>query len=209
MKYIQYFCMLYFAIALTACSLLNIELKSDAIPLSPEQQRLRTATRDFGEIFFTAIEKTAQSIQNSTTNPKYKENAITWKINAQAIAIDAIYKNQPAVAFVDMWAFTIQMNNFFATDKGKELFGSYIQEVLRTSSAMENAIATLAQQYFSKKDMQDIKKFLDSYVQKHPITDLTFQRYPVYTLWAANIAKKNKEIQEANKGKKKMKSKKK
>ena len=195
--------MLYFVIVLAACSLLNIELKSDATPLSPEQQRLRTATRDFGEIFFTAIEKTAQSIQNNTTDTKYKENAITWKINAQAIAIDAIYKNQPAIAFVDMWAFTIQMHNFFATEKGKELFGPYVQEVLKTSSAMENAVATLAQQYFSKKDAQDIRTFLDSYVQKHPITDLTFQRYPVYTLWAANVAKKNREIQEANKGKKK------
>ena len=179
---------------LMGCSLLKFELVSDAVPLTPEQQQLRTVAREFGERFFTAVEKTSTEIQSSDTESIYKEHAILWKINAEAVAIDAIYKNQPAIAFIDMWAFTIQMEEFFTTDTGKKLFGPWTQLILTTATQMRKDIETIAKNNFKSADYTKIVAFITSYVHENPITDLTFKRYPIYSVWLAKTKEENQAI---------------
>lgn len=191
---------LYVIIVLTmlmGCSLLKFELSSDAVPLTPEQQQLRMVAREFGERFFTAVEKTATEIQSADTKNIYKENAILWKINAEAVAIDAIYKNQPAIAFIDMWAFTIQMEQFFTTDTAKELFGEWRQVILTTATQMRKDIEVIARNQFSSADYKKIVAFLDTYVKDNPVIDLTFKRYPIYSVWLAKTEAENKAIEES------------
>lgn len=185
---------------LMGCSLLKFELKSDAVPLTPQQHELRSVAREFGELFFTAVEKTAEEIQHSNTSNIYKENAILWKINAQAVAIDAIYKNQPTIAFIDMWAFTIQMENFFKTESGKQLFGSWIKPVLETATKMRTDIQTIAKKQFSKEEYKKIEAFINGYVKENPITDITFKRYPIYSVWLAKTEATNKEAKQSKDG---------
>ena len=189
-------------ILLMGCSLLKFELTSDAVPLTPEQQQLRVVAREFGERFFTAIEKTASEIQASDTKNIYKEHAILWKINAESVALDAIYKNQPAIAFIDIWAFTIQMEQFFTTSTAEELFGPWTQTIQTTSIQMRKDIEVIAKRHFSSSDYKKIIEFINSYVSENPIQDLTFKRYPIYSVWLAKTEAENKEI-EKNKDQKK------
>ncbi|MGL4722225.1 MAG: hypothetical protein ACRCV3_02865 [Desulfovibrionaceae bacterium] len=194
-KYICAVVALCCSVMLAGCSLLKLELKSDAIPLSPEEQNLRLLAREYGEIFFAGIEESANIIVNKSQNVIYKENAILWKIYANSVAIDAIYKNQPTIAFMDIWAFVAQMQVYF-TKSSSTLFGKEGIYALETVNRLYNQIDTIAKQQFSKANYEKAKEFLVSYVEQYPIESIQFVRQPIYTMWLESVKKSQDEGEE-------------
>lgn len=74
--------------------------------------------------FFAQVEQAADVLQeqydpNDKVNQSY---VLLWKINAEEGLQAAAYQVSPMAALIDTWVFTHQMNQFYATGAGRDIF---------------------------------------------------------------------------------------
>jgi len=98
---------------------------------------IRVRLNNFATLLSTSIENSADEITRKTTDPKIKENALLWKMNAIPAGYSALFLSDPLAAGLDTWAFTVQMYNFFKSGQGGNLFGAHQYLAIQTSLDLE------------------------------------------------------------------------
>jgi hypothetical protein len=141
--------------------------------------RLRIESMEAGRRFASRVERVAEAIQDSTTDRRIWRHAQTWKINATQAAQDAVFRFEPLVSFLDLYALAVQQRTFFATPPGDTLFGPYQPAVV----ASVNGIRDDLRQYLLTVLPDDREGRLidtvEAWAARFPITTEQFTRYSV------------------------------
>ncbi|AYF20429.1 TPA: chemotaxis protein [Vibrio parahaemolyticus] len=174
---------LWLVTTLSGCSLLEVKIDSQTVPLTKQELNMRILTREYALQFFAQVEQAADVLQeqydpNDKVNQSY---VLLWKINAEEGLQAAAYQVSPMAALIDTWVFTHQMNQFYATGAGRDIFAT--DEAKQVSAHLANEIDQLAQSLLKKEVYDKTKLFVADFVRQYPFADLSMIRTPAYRAW--------------------------
>ncbi|MBM5100920.1 chemotaxis protein [Vibrio parahaemolyticus] len=174
---------LWLVTTLSGCSLLEVKIDSQTVPLTKQELNMRILTREYALQFFAQVEQAADVLQeqydpNDKVNQSY---VLLWKINAEEGLQAAAYQVSPMAALIDTWVFTHQMNQFYATGAGRDIFAT--DEAKKVSAHLANEVDQLAQSLLKKEVYDKTKLFVADFVRQYPFADLSMIRTPAYRAW--------------------------
>ncbi|MBE4238853.1 chemotaxis protein [Vibrio parahaemolyticus] len=174
---------LWLVTTLSGCSLLEVKIDSQTVPLTKQELNMRILTREYALQFFAQVEQAADVLQeqydpNDKVNQSY---VLLWKINAEEGLQAAAYQVSPMAALIDTWVFTHQMNQFYATGAGRDIFAT--DEAKQVSAHLANEVDQLAQSLLKKEVYDKTKLFVADFVKQYPFADLSMIRTPAYRTW--------------------------
>ncbi|HCG6641074.1 chemotaxis protein [Vibrio parahaemolyticus] len=174
---------LWLVTTLSGCSLLEVKIDSQTVPLTKQELNMRILTREYALQFFAQVEQAADVLQeqydpNDKVNQSY---VLLWKINAEEGLQAAAYQVSPMAALIDTWVFTHQMNQFYATGAGRDIFST--DEAKQVSAHLANEVDQLAQSLLKKEVYDKTKLFVADFVRQYPFADLSMIRTPAYRAW--------------------------
>ncbi|TBT29048.1 chemotaxis protein [Vibrio parahaemolyticus] len=174
---------LWLVTTLSGCSLLEVKIDSQTVPLTKQELNMRILTREYTLQFFAQVEQAADVLQeqydpNDKVNQSY---VLLWKINAEEGLQAAAYQVSPMAALIDTWVFTHQMNQFYATGAGRDIFAT--DEAKQVSAHLANEVDQLAQSLLKKEVYDKTKLFVADFVKQYPFADLSMIRTPAYRAW--------------------------
>ncbi|MEK2064564.1 chemotaxis protein [Vibrio parahaemolyticus] len=174
---------LWLVTTLSGCSLLEVKIDSQTVPLTKQELNMRILTREYALQFFAQVEQAADVLQeqyapNDKVNQSY---VLLWKINAEEGLQAAAYQVSPMAALIDTWVFTHQMNQFYATGAGRDIFAT--DEAKQVSALLANEVDQLAQSLLKKEVYDKTKLFVADFVKQYPFADLSMIRTPAYRAW--------------------------
>ncbi|HBC3371893.1 TPA: chemotaxis protein [Vibrio parahaemolyticus] len=174
---------LWLVTTLSGCSLLEVKIDSQTVPLTKQELNMRILTREYALQFFAQVEQAADVLQeqydpNDKVNQSY---VLLWKINAEEGLQAAAYQVSPMAALIDTWVFTHQMNQFYATGAGRDIFAT--DEAKQVSAHLANEVDQLAQSLLKKEVYDKTKLFVADFVKQYPFADLSMIRTPAYRAW--------------------------
>lgn len=177
------FWLLLLLLPLSGCSLLEVKLDSQTTPLTQQELNMRLLTREYTQQFFSQVEQAADTIA-ANYDPQDKLNqsyVLLWKINAEEGLQRAAYQVSPTAALIDSWVFTEQMNQFFNSGAGSELFTT--SEAKQVSQTLAKEVDKLAKSLLKGSSYKATKQFVIDFAAQHPFEDLSFIRTPAYRAW--------------------------
>ena len=177
------FWLLLLLLPLSGCSLLEVKLDSQTTPLTQQELNMRLLTREYTQQFFSQVEQAADTIA-ANYDPQDKLNqsyVLLWKINAEEGLQRAAYQVSPTAALIDSWVFTEQMNQFFNSGAGSELFTT--SEAKQVSQTLSQEVDKLAKSLLKGSSYKATKQFVIDFAAQHPFEDLSFIRTPAYRAW--------------------------
>ncbi|WP_241033762.1 chemotaxis protein [Vibrio maerlii] len=144
---------------------------------------MRLLTREYTQQFFSQVEQSADHIseQYDAQDRVHQSYVLLWKINAQEGMQQAAYQVSPMAALIDAWVFTEQMNQYFDSGAGADLFDG--DSVQGTSSLLAQDIEGLAKGLLKQSDFETTKSFVSQFAQDNPFLELSFIRTPAYRAW--------------------------
>ncbi|EHH1034790.1 chemotaxis protein [Vibrio parahaemolyticus] len=174
---------LWLVTTLSGCSLLEVKIDSQTVPLTKQELNMRILTREYALQFFAQVEQAADVLQerydpNDKVNQSY---VLLWKINAEEGLQAAAYQVSPMAALIDTWVFTHQMNQFYTTGAGRDIFAT--DEAKQVSAHLANEVDQLAQSLLKKEVYDKTKLFVADFVKQYPFADLSMIRTPAYRAW--------------------------
>ncbi len=174
---------LWLVTTLSGCSLLEVKIDSQTVPLTKQELNMRILTREYALQFFAQVEQAADVLQeqydpNDKVNQSY---VLLWKINAEEGLQAAAYQVSPMAALIDTWVFTHQMNQLYATGAGRDIFAT--DEAKQVSAHLANEVDQLAQSLLKKEVYDKTKLFVADFVRQYPFADLSMIRTPAYRAW--------------------------
>ncbi|EGQ8952784.1 chemotaxis protein [Vibrio parahaemolyticus] len=174
---------LWLVTTLSGCSLLEVKIDSQTVPLTKQELNMRILTREYALQFFAQVEQAADVLQeqydpNDKVNQSY---VLLWKINVEEGLQAAAYQVSPMAALIDTWVFTHQMNQFYATGAGRDIFAT--DEAKQVSAHLANEVDQLAQSLLKKEVYDKTKLFVADFVRQYPFADLSMIRTPAYRAW--------------------------
>ena len=171
----------------TACSLLEIKLESGIEPLPQEQLNMRVFSRDFSSSFYSKVEQTADKIallhKDEADAIYIHSNSLMWKIYSEQALQRTIFQASPVAAMVDTWALTAQMTEFYETGAGKALFGSDQALAVEVSRSLQMQFENTIKGFVKPGEFDKNKAFIEQYVDKNPLTEMTFSRHSAFNDW--------------------------
>ena len=130
---------------LNGCSLLELKIESQSVPLTTAELNTRILTREYSKHFFSEVESAADQI--SAAYPKddtlHQSYVLLWKIHAEEGLQRAAYQVSPKIALIDTWVLAAQMEQFFSPEgKGAELFDGDV--AFKASQVLNDDIKNMA-----------------------------------------------------------------
>ncbi|MGR5454163.1 chemotaxis protein [Vibrio alfacsensis] len=172
-----------FVLTLSGCSLLEIKIDSQTVPLTKQELNMRIMTREYAQQFFAQVEQAADVLHEryEPRDKVHQSYILLWKINAEEGLQAAAYQVSPMAALIDTWVFTLQMNQFYSQGAGKDLFAT--TEALQVSAHLAKEVDKLAQSLLKKDVYNKTKLFVADFVAQYPFADLSMFRTPAYRAW--------------------------
>jgi hypothetical protein len=90
------------------------------------------------------------------------------------------------MGLLDTWALARQMRAFLAEgNTGGTLFGSHQEAVREVAEVQAQNADALAERIIAPKEFQKYQEFVETYVRRYPLQDLTFDRASIVELWSS------------------------
>ena len=102
---------------------------------------------DIGIRYCLNIENTADKIIAKAENVRVKQNALLWKMYGIPALIKSLSIRDPIAAGTDIWVLIAQMNQFFESGNGRDLFGSQQKIAVDAVKNMETDFINLASEF--------------------------------------------------------------
>lgn len=168
---------------LGGCSLLEVQIDTQTVPLTQQELNMRILTREYAQQFFTQVEQSADSLQSHypSDDIAHQSSLLLWKIYAQQGLQQSAYQVSPTAGLIDSWVFSVQMAQFFSQGAGQDLFKQSGPRETAEQLALE--AETLAGAMLSKEVFNQSRRFVTEFADAHPFNDLTFKRTPAYRAW--------------------------
>ncbi|MCP4258465.1 MAG: hypothetical protein GY774_13340 [Planctomycetes bacterium] len=137
---------------------------------------LQVRINEFVTHFAHLVEASSDQIMSRTTDTSIRRQALIWKIYAIPACKAAATSSDPLMAFIDTWAFVLQMNDYFESGGGKEAFGEFQPIAITTSRSLELQLLKGIKQRALPEGFEQAVNFVDNWVLEHPIKTQFFTR---------------------------------
>ncbi len=174
---------MWLAMTLSGCSLLEVKIDSQTVPLTKQELNMRILTREYAAQAFAQIEQAADSMQEQydSNDQIHQSYILLWKINAEEGIQASAYQVTPMAGLIDTWVFAHQADEFYSIGAGSNLFTT--DEAKMVSEHLAHEMDKLAQSVLKPEVYENTKRFVMEFVRQHPFSDLSMIRTPAYRAW--------------------------
>nr|NIQ52183.1 hypothetical protein [Gemmatimonadota bacterium]NIU64144.1 hypothetical protein [Actinomycetota bacterium]NIW25945.1 hypothetical protein [Actinomycetota bacterium]NIX18534.1 hypothetical protein [Actinomycetota bacterium] len=139
--------------------------------------QLQLRVYETGRRLSSSIEATADSVAALTGDPDLRHRTLLWKTTSIPLVQEASLRNEPLVAVVDLWAFTVQQADYFQDGDGREAFGP-LQPVVQaaTEAMVADARRTAGRTVASGEVPAESLRALHDWAARHPIRGVEMRR---------------------------------
>ncbi len=166
----------------------SIMMEREATTIKVSAAELRVRVQDLSIPFAGIIEEAADEIMAKSPDQNVRLHALLWKMNAIPALFTSIFRPDPALALIDVWAFTVQMIQYFGEGPGREVLGEYHSIALDASRQLEARIMDLGRSVSDTSNLLKISVQFHSWAAEHPIQSPLFYRESVVKEYADLIA---------------------
>ena len=146
---------------------------------------------EFGKYFAGKVEEAADEIIKKSDDRKIKINALEWKINVIPRAFESLVIIDPLAAGIDITALCVQMEEFFTTGYGKDLFGDYQYIVVEASQEILSEMEKIGEDFSDREYRLGIINKINEWAKANPITSLQFNRRSTFEIMAKTLGEQN------------------
>lgn len=140
---------------------------------------LRLAVYRFESYFAAVVQASAEDIAAAEGDLAIRKAALQWRINAIPAMQAAVFQHDPLAALGDAWGLCAQMERFFATGAGKDLFGNSQRIAVTDSKTLHKEISGLARTVVGPEGVENVRPKLEAWLEENTIYDLSFGRRTV------------------------------
>jgi hypothetical protein len=138
------------------------------IDMSSRELRVRVV--EFGRHFSATVEQAADEIiAASDDDPGIRKAALLWKMQAIPAAQEAVLQVDPLMSLVDIWAFSMQMHDYFVSGGGRGQFGSWQQDAVLTAKSLQEDATDLARHVSVSGEIARHESEIRAWSLNHPI----------------------------------------
>ena len=172
-------------LALTGCggTAKHTGLMTEAGDVTVTARELRARGYQYAKRFAAVVEMSADSIMTQSDDPVIRHQALVWKIGAIFAIEQAIFQPDPLGSFVDAWALTLQMRDYFEKGAGNDLFGQWQPIAVGACIRLEVEVSTIAADLGSPEEVSRIADRVVAWAEDHPLTNASFLRDNTIPLW--------------------------
>jgi hypothetical protein len=173
-------------IGVAACLLLSLAA-CQAVPrqsqglqqanLTISSGELRARTYAFGRQLSLGIERTADTLLAVTSDPTVRRRVILWQASAIPALQEAVLAPDPLIAAMDIYAYCLQMRDYFDHGDGAALFGDAQPIVQSRTPKLVEAAHQFLDEVVRQKRTQYKGARLEAWAREHPIRGTGAQFY--------------------------------
>jgi len=134
-----------------------------------EARQVRVWIYDLTNRLAGRIETAADEIMESADDPAVRHMALEWKASGVPALQGASFNPDPIVALSDLWLFSVQLQDFFRSEKGRQLTGAYAELALETATQMEQDVLDFIHDRGGTPEERGTTKLIHDYAAAHPI----------------------------------------
>jgi len=126
------------------------------------------------------IEKAADAIRETSTDPQVRRRALVWKIDAVPAIQRVLLQSDPLAALWDGWVLGFQMLHYYAEEGGAALFGSSqslaVQACRQSLAELEGVVNLVAR---TPDSIPQSRRNAEEWARQHPFEGNYFTRESV------------------------------
>lgn len=115
------------------------------------------------------IETAANEIMESADDPEVRHMALEWKASGVPALQGASFNPDPIVALSDLWLFSVQLQDFFRSEKGRRRAGAHAELALETATQMEQDILDFIHDRGGTPEETGTTQLIHDYAAANPI----------------------------------------
>lgn len=152
---------------------------TETFELSVTTKRARLITRDYADRFAGLIEVTADRIASQTDDREIRKSLLNWKLGGIPAVFSASFRPDPVVSYLDVFALSLFMAEFFETGLGAEALGPFSHEAAAMCRSMWEEGLVISDSVRGNRPPGRTRTALVSWVNKHPVDNWQFEREPL------------------------------
>jgi hypothetical protein len=146
------------------------------LEIDATRRELQILMYAWGDYASGQIELAADRIFEESSDLEVRQNAILWKLNAIPQLLKSGFANDPSAGLIGSWLFAIQMNNYFETGNGKDVFGPQQPIAVETSRFLLDRIVELVHTGVDSNAVDIGSDKLNRWAEEYPIRNQLFVR---------------------------------
>ncbi|MGD8376032.1 MAG: hypothetical protein PVF68_07820 [Acidobacteriota bacterium] len=132
-------------------------------------QELRLRVRDLAPQVGGIVEDAADEIAAASPDPQIRRAALRWKLEAIPRTNQAVFRQDPLLALVDVWAFTLQLRTYLTEGDGRDLFGPQQPIALDAAEQMIDTVEALALRASATGNIDAARELIAGWAAETPI----------------------------------------
>ena len=116
------------------------------------------------------IEKAADAIRETATDPRIRRRALVWKIDAVPAVQRVLLQSDPLTALVDGWVLGFQMLHYYAAQSGADLLGSSqslaVQACRQSLAELDGVVNKVAR---TPDVIPQVRGYWEEWARQHPL----------------------------------------
>jgi hypothetical protein len=154
---------------LIALLLAGCASSQDAEQNDPRRNAMAVKLSEVCDNYNRVVQDAAQRIATAAPSIEQKRLVINWKIQTLAACRRALARPNPYVAFLDLWAMTLQRKRYLE-EQGREAVGDLATIAIEANDTLIRYTETVAAGVFPESELAKTKAEVEAFAAAHPIT---------------------------------------
>lgn len=133
------------------------------------KEELRETLDTFEELALDRIKEAATELDELSPTSKRRRTTVLWRTRGLQALHSVSGQEDPVIAFIDTWTFTVRMTYYFETGEGSTLFGDDQHIAVETSKELELEIEEIAETYLDEEVFKQTRRTIHSVARANPI----------------------------------------
>ena len=155
--------------------------------VTSDERALRLALYEYTYYFSRRVEQAAGQIADSTADAQLARHSLDWRLNAVSEIQRASFQQDVLLALLDAWTFTLQQQQFFDSEAGRQALATALPIARQTSAELVERMNQLVVPWASDTMVKRGAKVVREWARDHPIEDLSFNRRSIITLYLERV----------------------
>lgn len=124
---------------------------------------------EYVDNFSSSFQRATDTIASETEDPAVRRETVEWKLRTIPLCRRIVLDNPPREAFLDLWALTLQLEDY-VKKKGDDSFEGHKKELVSASREAVEGIEAVAKSILDEKEFKKARSDVDRFATEHPIT---------------------------------------
>ena len=162
------------ALAATACKQSSMSGGTVAGPAAEvktgySSEQLHQMVIELASRFGLELRRASKDIEDQSTERMGRRRAVSWKIVTAGYIEESSFQGDPRVALIDLWVLAHQMRAYFASDNGREVFGTRTPLAVEACDNMIGEAESVARTIIHPESLEKATKTVAEFATAHPM----------------------------------------